>query len=160
VEQRVNDHLDGSTSAMDGVNRLLGGHNGHPGFDGIVLGEGHNQSPSWRFLNENMPNLKAAGVDRIYVESLRDDAFQQHLDAFQRPGGTMSPNLERMLRTYDSNLNSPAGHGLYETVVRAKEQGVTVHAVDGYPARRPLEGGAQALQERARLLNSYMSHSI
>ncbi|MFD0531388.1 hypothetical protein ACFQ1I_40130 [Kitasatospora arboriphila] len=59
-EQRVNDHLDGSTSAMDGVNRLLGGHDGHPGFDGIVLGEAHNQSPSWRFLNENMHALKAA----------------------------------------------------------------------------------------------------
>ncbi|MEV8099181.1 hypothetical protein [Kitasatospora sp. NPDC085879] len=159
-EQRVNDHLDGSTSAMDGVNRLLGGHDGRPGFDGIVLGEAHNQSPSWRFLNENMHDLKTAGVDRIYVESLRDDAFQQHLNDFQRPGGTMSPNLEKMLRTYDTNLNSPPGHGLYDTVVRAKEEGVTIHAVDGYPARRPNEFGPQALQERARLLNSYMNHAI
>ncbi|PBC69606.1 hypothetical protein BX265_6938 [Streptomyces sp. TLI_235] len=159
-EQRVNDHLDGSTSAMDGVNRLLGGHDGHPGFDGIVLGEAHNQSPSWRFLNENMHALKAAGVDRIYVESLRDDAFQQHLNEFQRPGGTMSPNLEKMLRTYDRNLNSPPGHGLYDTVLRAKEEGVTIHAVDGYPARRPHDLGPQALQERARLLNSYMNHAI
>ncbi|MCU7821057.1 toxin glutamine deamidase domain-containing protein [Kitasatospora sp. DSM 101779] len=158
-EQRVNDHLTGSTSAMDGVNRLLGGHNGHPGFDGIVLGESHGGSPSWRFLNENMHDLKAAGVDRIYVESLRDDAFQQHLDAFQRPGGTMSPNLERMLRTYDSDWNSPAGHGLYDTVVRAKQEGVTVHAVDGYPARAP-QGVPHAMQERARLLNSYMNHAI
>ncbi|MEV7175321.1 hypothetical protein [Kitasatospora sp. NPDC093679] len=159
-EQRVNDHLDGSTSAMDGVNRLLGGHDGHPGFDGIVLGEKHSASPSWRFLSENMQGLKAAGVDRIYVESLRDDAFQQHLSDFQRPGGTMSPNLEKMLRTYDRNLTSPPGHGLYETVVRAKEEGVTIHAVDGYPARRPHEFGPQALEERARLLNSYMNHAI
>ncbi|WP_405009654.1 hypothetical protein [Kitasatospora sp. NBC_01539] len=158
--QRVADHLDGSTSAMDGVNRLLGGHDGRPGFDGIVLGEAHSQSPSWGFLNENMHELKAAGVDRIYVESLRDDAFQRDLDAYQRPGGTMSPNLETMLRTYDRNLNSPAGNGLYETVVRAKAEGVTVHAVDGYPARRPHEPGPQALQERARLLNSYMNHAI
>ncbi|GAA4836323.1 toxin glutamine deamidase domain-containing protein [Kitasatospora terrestris] len=159
-EQRVNEHLDGSNSAMDGANRLLNGHGGHPGHDGIVLGEAHNQSPSWRFLNENMHDLKAAGVDRIYVESLRDDAFRQHLDEFQRPGGTMSPNLEKMLRTYDSNTNSPAGHGLYETVVKAKEEGVTVHAVDGYPARRPGGAGPLPLQERARLLNSYMNHAI
>ncbi|WP_043176056.1 toxin glutamine deamidase domain-containing protein [Streptomyces sp. NRRL B-24484] len=159
-EQRVNDHLDGSVSAMDGVNRLLGGHNGHPGFDGIVLGEAHNQSPSWRFLNENMHGLKAAGVERIYVESLRDDAFQQHLDAYQRSDGTMSPNLEKMLRTYDRSQNSPAGAGLYDTVVRAKIEGVTVHAVDGYPARRPHDLGRQALEERARLLNSYMNHAI
>ncbi|RKE22230.1 toxin glutamine deamidase domain-containing protein [Streptomyces sp. TLI_171] len=158
-EQRVNDHLTGSASAVDGVNRLLNGHNGHPGFDGVVLGESHGRSPSWRFLTENMHDLKAAGVDRIYVESLRDDAFQQHLDAYQRPGGTMSPNLETMLRAYDLNRTSPAGHGLYETVVRAKQEGVTIHAADGYPARAP-QGGPHAMQERARLLNSYMNHAI
>ncbi|MFD0531387.1 hypothetical protein ACFQ1I_40125 [Kitasatospora arboriphila] len=72
----------------------------------------------------------------------------------------MSPNLEKMLRTYDRNLNSPPGHGLYDTVVRAKEEGVTIHAVDGYPARRPHDLGRQALEERARLLNSYMNHAI
>ncbi|WP_033219570.1 toxin glutamine deamidase domain-containing protein [Kitasatospora phosalacinea] len=158
--QRVTDQLDGSTSAADGVNRLLGGHDGRPGFDGIVLGESHSQSPSWGFLSENMHDLKAAGVDRIYVESLRDDAFQRDLDAYQRPGGTMSPNLENMLRTYDGAMNSPDGKGLYDTVVRAKAEGVTVHAVDGYPARRPYGPGTQALEERARLLNSYMNHAV
>ncbi|MFB7944319.1 toxin glutamine deamidase domain-containing protein [Kitasatospora phosalacinea] len=156
--QRVTDQLDGSTSAADGVHRLLNGHDGRPGFDGIVLGEAHSASPSWGFLSGNMHHLKAAGVDRIYVESLRDDAFQRDLDAYQRPGGTMSPNLEKMLRTYDSALNSPDGKGLYDTVVQAKAAGVTVHAVDGYPARRPQ--GPQAMEERARLLNSYMNHTV
>ncbi|MFC8721858.1 toxin glutamine deamidase domain-containing protein, partial [Kitasatospora sp. NPDC057198] len=158
--QRVTDQLHGSTSATEGVQRLLGGHDGRPGFDGIVLGEAHGASPSWGFLSENMRDLKAAGVDRIYVESLRDDAFQRDLEAYQRPGGTMSPNLEQMLRTYDRSFNSPEGKGLYDTVVQAKAEGVAVHAVDGYPARRPSGVGMRPLEERARLLNSYMNHAV
>ncbi|MFD7640876.1 toxin glutamine deamidase domain-containing protein [Kitasatospora sp. NPDC059795] len=157
---QVQQRLDGQASALDGVQRLFHGDGANPAHPGIVLGEAHGNSPSWKFLKENMAGLKEAGVDTIYIESLRDDSLQRDLDTYLEHGGTMPPNLERMLRSYDKNLNSPEHAGLYETVVKAQEEGVRVRAVDGYPARKPDGFGNAPLEQRARMLNSYMHDAI
>ncbi|MGW4378488.1 toxin glutamine deamidase domain-containing protein [Kitasatospora sp. NPDC004531] len=157
---QVRQQLDGHNSAADGIQRLLQGNGDGQGHPGFVLGEGHSNSPSWGFLKENMAALKQAGVDTIYTESVRGDSFQRELDNYLSSDGPMSPKLKGMLESYDSNLNSPPGAGLHEMVVRAKEEGIRVQGVDGSPARKPEGVGQGPLEQRARLLNSYMHDAI
>ncbi|MFJ8439447.1 toxin glutamine deamidase domain-containing protein [Kitasatospora griseola] len=155
--EQVQQRLDGQDSVLDGVQRLLRANGDQPGHSGIVLGEKHDASPSWRFLKENMAGLKEAGVDTIYIEALRDDTFQRHLDDYLKPGGTMPPSLERMLKAYDGDKHSPAGNGVYDMVVAAKANDMRVRGVDGYPARKPIS--ADSLEVRARMMNSY-AHDV
>ncbi|MFF2624842.1 toxin glutamine deamidase domain-containing protein [Kitasatospora griseola] len=152
---RVAGQLAGQGSAMEGVDRLLNGHGNDAGFPGVVLGEGHGQSATWPFLKDNMKQLKASGVDTIYLEALRDDAVQHDLDKYLDPSheGPMPPTLQKAAARYDSSH----GAKLTEVLEAAKANNVKVRAVDGYPARTINEDGG--VHERARLMNSY-AHDV
>ncbi|MFJ1791306.1 toxin glutamine deamidase domain-containing protein [Kitasatospora griseola] len=151
--EQVRHRLDQQPSAADGAGRLLRNDGDYVAPDGMVLGEGHTNSPSWKFLKDNMQGLKESGVDTLYLEALRDESFQRHLDAYLQPGGTMPHNLEKMVREYDKERKSPAGEGLYEMMLEAKANDMRVVAVDGFPARTPIDGAQN--EQRARLMNSY-----
>ncbi|MFF0387923.1 toxin glutamine deamidase domain-containing protein [Kitasatospora sp. NPDC004615] len=151
---QVRDRLDGQQpSALDGARRVLRNEGDYVAPDGMVLGEAHKESPSWKFLKDNMQGLKDSGVDTLYLEAIRDETFQRHLDTYLKPGGTMPENLGKMLREYDKEQKSPAGEGLYDMMLEAKAREMRVVAADGFPARMPVEGNKN--EQRARLMNSY-----
>ncbi|GGQ86513.1 toxin glutamine deamidase domain-containing protein [Kitasatospora griseola] len=154
--ERVQRQVHGQGSAMDGVDRLLNGHGDDAGFPGMVIGEGHTNAATWPFLRDNMKQLKASGVDTVYLEALRDDAVQHDLDTYFDPrhDGPMPPTLKAAAAKYDQQYTAK----LTEMLEAAKANNVKVRAVDGYPARTINEDGGT--HERARLMNSYAHDAI
>ncbi|MFB7668755.1 hypothetical protein ACFC1R_33350 [Kitasatospora sp. NPDC056138] len=150
----VDTALHDAPDAITGAGRILAQH------QGFVLGEVHSASTSWPFLKENMAALKEQGVRTVYLEALRDDSFQHHLDSHMRApeGAAMPPELDAMISRYDSSHGSLPGNGLREVVEAAKAEGVDVRAVDGRPARR--EAGEWGLYERAARFNTYAADAV
>ncbi|MGE7434980.1 WXG100-like domain-containing protein [Kitasatospora sp. NPDC001175] len=151
---RVDTALHDAPDAVTGAGRILAQH------QGFVLGEVHSASTSWPFLKENMTALREHGVRTVYLEALRDDSFQHHLDTHLRSpeGSAMPPELDTMISRYDSSHGSLPGNGLREVVEAAKAEGVDIRAVDGRPARR--EAGEWGLYERAARFNTYAADAV
>ncbi|MFD0274503.1 hypothetical protein ACFVHB_11445 [Kitasatospora sp. NPDC127111] len=154
AQNRVDAVLHDSPDVGTGAGRVLADHGG------FVLGENHNYSPSWAFLKENLPALKEHGVDTLYLEALRGDSFQKHMDAYLRApeGAAMPPELDVMATRYDKERKSPQGNGLYDVLAAAKAEGVRVQFVDGLPAARP--DGPWGLYDRAARFNTLAADFI
>ncbi|MCG6493141.1 hypothetical protein [Kitasatospora sp. A2-31] len=148
---RVDSVLREAPDAITAAGRILQDH------PGIVLGEKHGEPQSFDFLKNNMAALREAGVRTVYLEALRGDSFQSHLDAHLRApaNADMPPLLEAMVSRYERSH----GEGLRATIESAKAEGVGVRAVDGHPARR--EGdGPWTLYDRAARFNTYVADAV
>ncbi|MEV6994318.1 lonely Cys domain-containing protein [Streptomyces sp. NPDC093228] len=119
---------------------------------GVALGGSHAGSPVWRFLADNMMHLKAADVDTVYLESVRGDSYQSHVDRYLK-SGTMSSELQKFVARYDSGMGL-AGRGLQVLLESARRHGVRVVGMDGRPARKP-GAGSDALYHRVAAMNTY-----
>ncbi|TYB38370.1 hypothetical protein [Actinomadura chibensis] len=149
VEQALAD--DNSQDAMDDLRTLLAR------YEGVAIGGSHSGAAIWEFLCTHMREIRQAGVSTLYLESIRDDAYQAHVDAYLA-SGTMSPELRAFVGRYDS------GHNLGSTGMRAmleaaQRHGMRVKGLDGRPARRPTMQ-AHILYHRAVAMNTYASQVV
>ncbi|MFD8725087.1 hypothetical protein ACFV2H_45895 [Streptomyces sp. NPDC059629] len=67
--------LADSTSAVGDL-RALPADN-----EGVAIGGGHSGTAIWDFLATHMADLRAAGVRTVYLQSIREDSYQTHIDA-------------------------------------------------------------------------------
>jgi hypothetical protein len=123
----------------------------------VVLGGKHEAGhPAWNVLENNMQDLKNAGVNKIYLESLRDDAYGGHVRDYlnSQPGTQMHPDLQRLIN------QSPNNQAMGRVIEQAKQVGgIDVVGLGGSPARMTLPGGAGEFQRHA-MLNSYGAEAI
>lgn len=93
--------------------------------DGLVIGEAHHSIPSKQLLIDNMPLLKARGVETVYLEHLLHDLHQKDLDAyFRSPAGAPMPEpLKDYLDWVDGgHKTDPSGTYTFLRVVEAAKQ--------------------------------------
>ncbi|MFD6225977.1 hypothetical protein ACFWFZ_03730 [Streptomyces sp. NPDC060232] len=151
--QTVEDTLAGSGSqdAMGDLRALL------ERFDGVAIGGSHSGAPIWRFLCTHMEEIRAAGVSTLYLESIRDDGYQAHVDAYLA-GGPMSDELQTFVTRYDSNMNLGAT-GLRAVLEAARTHDIRVKGLDGRPARRSAMPAAD-LYQRIAAMNTYATQAV
>ncbi|MFE2125188.1 TraB/GumN family protein [Streptomyces amritsarensis] len=149
----VDDALAGADSqdAMGDLRALL------EQFEGVAIGGTHSGARIWQFLCTHMEQIQDAGVGTLYLESIRDDGYQAHVDAYL-DGGTMSPELEAFVSRYDSSMNLGAT-GLGAVLEAARTHHIRVKGLDGRPARRPTMS-ATALYERVAAMNTYAAQVV
>ncbi|MFD9009009.1 hypothetical protein [Streptomyces sp. NPDC059552] len=141
----------GSEDAMGDLRALL------EQFDGVAIGGTHSGARIWQFLCTHMDQIEAAGVSTLYLESIRDDGYQPHVDAFLAEG-TMSAELQAFVARYDSNMNLGTT-GLRAVLEAARRHRIRVKGLDGRPARRP-PMSATALFQRVAAMNTYASQAV
>ncbi|MFF4792916.1 hypothetical protein ACFY2M_24790 [Streptomyces sp. NPDC001276] len=124
---------------------------------GVAVGVVHHGAPIWSTLADNMRDLKSAGVQTLYSESIRGDAYQGDVDAYLE-SGVMSSELRRFAERYDANMGI-SGRGLLRLLNEARRHGVRVRGIDGRPARISGQGD-EATFHRAVAMNTYASHVI
>ncbi|WP_405942804.1 hypothetical protein [Streptomyces sp. NBC_00207] len=151
--QTVEDTLAGAGSqdAMGDLRALL------EQFDGVAIGGTHSGARIWEFLCTHMDEIQAAGVSTLYLESIRDDGYQSHVDAYLADG-TMSPGLQAFVARYDSNMNLGAT-GLGAVLEAARTHHIRVKGLDGRPARRP-PMSVTALYQRVAAMNTYAAQAV
>ncbi|WP_129305037.1 hypothetical protein [Streptomyces sp. L2] len=151
--QTVEDTLAGAGSedAMGDLRALL------ERFEGVAVGGTHSAALVWQFLRSHMEQIQAAGVRTLYLESIRDDGYQSHVDAYLA-GGTMSPELRAFVTRYDAGMNLGAT-GLGAVLEAARTHRIRVKGLDGRPARRPTMS-ATALYERVAAMNTYATQVV
>jgi len=127
--------------------------------EGVVMGENHIDSGSKLFLAENMATLAENGVRTLYLERLRTDVEQVHLEAFHKTG-ILSEALDHRLRTFDGDYgNVPPGTCSYRHLIAmARAHGIRVQALD-CAASDPLRELDIDLFMRATTLN-YHAHQV
>lgn len=122
-------------------------------FQGLAVGGEHGNEKFFDWAVTNMAALHAGGVNTIYTEALRDDAYQALVDDYlSTPTAPMDPRLGNFLAKYQ------AGHGvnLRAFLDAARIAGVRVRAMSGRPARL-VAGDAH---RRAAALNTYAEQVI
>ncbi|HTK65658.1 MAG TPA: RHS repeat-associated core domain-containing protein, partial [Pseudonocardia sp.] len=151
LEQSVDDRLRPVLEPSEGVQSLLGDH------PGVIMGGEHGPGhPAWNVLQNNMQDLKNAGVNKIYLESLRDDAYGEHVRNYLNspPGTEMHPDLQRFINASTNN------EAMGQVIDQAKQVGgIDVVGLGGNPARRDLLGDAGMYQRHA-MMNSYGAEAI
>ncbi|AUG76703.1 hypothetical protein CFP65_1829 [Kitasatospora sp. MMS16-BH015] len=132
--------------------------------DGFVLGETHSDPQTWSFLTGQMGQLRDSGVRTLYLEHFRDDALQADVTAFMG-GAEPSPQLTQALTRYNDRWHV-GNDAILNTLTAAREHGVDVQLIDGFPARKP-DGPMRApdqvnpeAYERARRMNAYAVEAI
>ncbi|PJE97508.1 hypothetical protein CUT44_12585 [Streptomyces carminius] len=150
----VDAKLAGSQDAMGDLRTLLAD------YEGVAIGvASHSGAEIWKFLTTNMAEIKAAGVNTVYLESIREDSYQAHVDAFLG-GGPMPPELQAFVTRYDGSMSLGA-NGLGSLLTAAKAQGMRVKGLDGRPARRPATAiPANTLFQRAATMNTYADQVV
>ncbi|KIH84866.1 membrane-targeted effector domain-containing toxin [Pseudomonas batumici] len=99
--------------------------------EGLVIGELLTSPGSKVFLIENMATLAENGVKTLYLEHLRTDIEQVHLDHFHKTG-IMSSELDTHLRVLGTvyGSSSPGFYSYYRLVSTAQTRGIRVQALD------------------------------
>ncbi|WP_256346905.1 membrane-targeted effector domain-containing toxin [Pseudomonas gingeri] len=99
--------------------------------EGLVIGETYTDSGSKLFLIKNMATLAEQGVRTLYLERLRTDVEQAHLETFHKTGA-LSDTLDNYLRTLDGDYgNAPAGTCSYRNlIITARAHDIRVQALD------------------------------
>ncbi|WP_338523434.1 membrane-targeted effector domain-containing toxin [Pseudomonas batumici] len=99
--------------------------------EGLVIGELLTSPGSKVFLIENMATLAKNGVKTLYLEHLRTDIEQSHLDHFHKTG-IMSSELDTHLRVLGTvyGSSSPGFYSYYRLVTTAQTHGIRVQALD------------------------------
>ncbi|MEV0065430.1 RHS repeat-associated core domain-containing protein [Amycolatopsis sp. NPDC050768] len=149
-DQEVDDRLRPVMDKHEATGSLL------DKYDGVVVGGKHDgKHPGLEMMRDNMGDLKNNGVNKVYLESLRDDAHNGMVKDYLNspPGSEMHPDLKKYL---DS---SPNGKLVGQVIDSAKKEGVDVIGIGGNPARRDLDGGAGLFQRHA-MFNSYGAESV
>ncbi|WP_326568012.1 RHS repeat-associated core domain-containing protein [Amycolatopsis rhabdoformis] len=150
-DQDVDDRLRPVMDKTEGTGSLLKDH------DGVVVGGKHDgKHPGLEMMRDNMGDLKQNGVNKVYLESLRDDAHNGMVKDFLNspPGTPMHPDLDKYLKANGAN-----GKLVGEVLESAKKEGVDVIGIGGNPARRDLDGNAGLFQRHA-MFNSYGAESV
>ncbi|MFI5605907.1 RHS repeat-associated core domain-containing protein [Amycolatopsis sp. NPDC051903] len=125
-------------------------------YDGVVVGGSHGPGhPGLQMMRDNMGDLKNSGVNKVYLESLRDDAHNQHVqDYLKAPAGTpMHPDLQTFLN------KSPNNQMVGQVIESAKTHGVDVVGIGGNPARMGATGSGGNFQRHA-MFNSYGAEAV
>ncbi|WP_397458252.1 membrane-targeted effector domain-containing toxin [Pseudomonas asplenii] len=127
---------------------------------GVVIGERYTDSGSKLFLIGNMATLAENGVRTLYVERLRTDVDQVHLDDFHR-SGNLSAALDSHLRSLDGDYaDAPAGpHSYRSLIISARAHGIRVQALD-CAASDSLRGPDAQMFTRATALNYHADRVI
>jgi hypothetical protein len=151
--QAVDNALAGSQeqNAMGDLRALLAQ------YEGVAIGGPHYEAPIWKFLVENMAQVRAAGVRTLYLESIRDDSYQSHVDQYLA-GKPMSPELNSYIAGYDDRYHLGAT-GMRAVLEAARRNGMRVKGVDGRPARRNTMS-AEDLYKRAVTMNTYATQVV
>ncbi|MEU9605347.1 DUF4157 domain-containing protein [Streptomyces sp. NPDC048057] len=137
--------------AVTGIRDLLQGH------DGVAIGGSHSKAPVWGFVIDNAAVLKAEGVTTIYLESLRDDSYQDLVDKYLSGSSNQMPKkLEEFVKFNDAG-NTLGNRGMKALLVAAKENGLRVKGIGGRPARRL---NAADLYLRAAKMNTYAEQVV
>ncbi|MEV5387072.1 hypothetical protein [Streptomyces sp. NPDC052721] len=170
--QYVDAVLARAASPLRQIESLLQGH------EGVIIGGSHGGAPVWGFLIDNMASLRAAGVDTIYLESLRDDSFQAAVDEYLSPTpGVSSASGARRAKAgvvgqvdpaallvfaakYDRTHNLTTGRGLTALLEAAKRHGMRLRGIDGRPARRRDAFTVHLRYMRAARMNTYAEQVV
>lgn len=121
-------------------------------FDGVAIGGSHGpDNPAFDVLKNNMGELRAQGVNKIFMESLRNDAHGAMVNDFLRTGN-MDPKLDRFL-----NLG-PNNQEVRQVLDQARAHNIDVIGIGGNPARNI--GGADGLFRRHAMLNALGAESV
>lgn len=127
---------------------------------GMVLSESHSDEATKKFIIDNMANLKAQGVDTIYLEVLREE-YQPMIDEYLSSGKkkAMPYGLERFIDSSDQNfgLLDKYPNNLKGIVDKAKQLGLNVKGIDTVLAARSGTGG---LEGRVRRMNHFAAETI
>lgn len=106
-------------------------------FDGICIGEYHNQPISKQLLINNMKTLKKEGVELLFLEHLfYNTSIQEQLDAyFFQKSPQLPPLLEARLRQMDRGFSHYSAEPkkipqFFDLVIAAKEAGIRVIGID------------------------------
>lgn len=100
-------------------------------FEGLCLGENHQQQLSKKFILDNLTNFKNQGVTTLFMEHFMHDTMQPYLDAyFASPSAPMSPILEAYIEDVDRRMISRAPYTLMSIVRSAKEAGIRIVGID------------------------------
>ncbi|MGY2180324.1 membrane-targeted effector domain-containing toxin [Pseudomonas agarici] len=99
--------------------------------EGLIIGENHAASGARLFLVTNMATLAEHGVRTLYVERLRTDVEQVHLDTLHNTG-ILSSSLDSYLRILDGDYAhaAPGACSYYNLISTARAQGIRVQALD------------------------------
>lgn len=123
---------------------------------GFALGESHESPVSKQVLIDNMPALKAAGVDTLYIEHFRFDEHQPMLDTYLSSAGdgTMPVALAAYVDRFDREKNLRGKPNLRGVLEAARKNGMRVVAADDAIAKPTIaKTEAGWPQERAARMN-------
>lgn len=125
---------------------------------GLVIGEGHSQLGSKRFLIDNMALLKKQKVSVLYMEHFMTDFQQADLDLFNRTG-QMPPDLQAYVDTLDiGHFTDRSGRYTFRQVlVAAQKQGIRIQSIDCLASYRQAWDGTPAPLIRQKMM-SYFAH--
>ncbi len=125
---------------------------------GVVIGEGHSQLGSKRFLIDNMALLKKQKVSVLYMEHFLTDFHQADLDLFNRTG-QMPASLEAYADTLDmGHFTDRAGRYTFKHVlIAAQKQRIRVQSIDCMASYRQAWDSAPLPQTRQTMMN-YFAH--
>ncbi|RZU53469.1 glycosyl transferase-like sugar-binding protein [Krasilnikovia cinnamomea] len=131
---------------------------GDPDVPGFIIGEHHGQEAAWRFLAEHMQDLRAAGVETLYLETIRHGDYQRDVDSYLVNGEMPAP-LHRFLNAYEANRGLGPDGGPRRVLEEARNSGMRVVGIDDVTARRP-GVGPSALTTRVRKMNVFAERTI
>ncbi|WP_394617030.1 DUF6531 domain-containing protein [Lentzea sp. JNUCC 0626] len=123
-------------------------------FDGVAIGGKHGpDNPAFDVLKNNMKGLKDSGVNKVFMESLRNDAHGKFVKEFMDTG-KFDPKFERFLDMHANNREVKA------VLEAARKEGVDVIGIGGNPARMGPVANNDGLFRRHAMLNSLGSESV
>lgn len=147
--------VEGKTSTGDVASHLLQNN------DGFAISEKHKDPRTKEMLINNMPALKASGVDTIYVEHFRFGEHQKSLNDYMKsPKGTAMPKeLSDFIDKNDQGNQLTGKSNLRGLVETARSNDVRIVAMDDAMAKAKLnENRTEKLpawqRERAARMNS------
>ncbi|MGF6392660.1 dermonecrotic toxin domain-containing protein [Pseudomonas plecoglossicida] len=125
---------------------------------GLVIGEGHSQLGSKRFLIDNMALLKKQKVNVLYMEHFMTDFNQADLDLFNRTG-QMPKDLQTYVETLDEGhwTDRSGRYTFKQVLVAAQKQGIRIQSIDCMASYRQAWHGVPAPLIRQKMMN-YFAH--
>lgn len=112
---------------------------------GLIVAEANASRAGKQLLIQNMPVLRALGVDTLYLDQLQCDLHQKHLNSLHRTG-SLSPEVEHFMRLIDTgHMTDARGGNTYMAVLEAANRaGLRVVALDQMTSYH-LKGAADEL---------------
>jgi len=128
--------------------------------DGLVIGESHSQLGSKKFLIDNMPLLKKAKVQVLYMEHFMTEFQQADLDLFYR-SGRMPANLKRYVKNLDEGfgIDPSSRYSFKGVLLAAREEGIRIQSLDCMASYRQAWEVAPSPVVRQQMMNFY-AHEI